>query len=241
MQCKIWEPLPGCSIPACLALPDTEVIRRPSSDSRPEEETAAHIVHGATMHENVLNGVLIISDKPFATRCTHMPQTQHRKSHGARTQHCKQTGPSVQYGTRLQEAHAGHRHTSTAAHRGKIPVQGTKVWKRGSPCLDKPVLPCGKHHRTHVAGTNQPYPAKHDNTKQQASIHPRTQEHMELQLHQHFATHIDRSCSLHKDTNHMLYWVGTAKMRVPKNTQKCGNTGSPCLDNPVSGQLGKGT
>ena len=61
---------------------------------------------------------------------------------------------------------------------------------------------------------------------------------MELQVHQHFATHIDPSCSLSKATNHILYWIGTAKTMVPKKTQKCGNTGSPCLDKPVLGQGG---
>ena len=48
---------------------------------------------------------------------------------------------------------------------------------------------------------------------------------MELQVHQHFATHIDPSCSLHKATNYILYWIGTSKMMVPKKIQKCGNTG----------------
>jgi hypothetical protein len=89
---------------------------------------------------------------------------------------------------------------------------------------------CCKHKPTRAS--------KHDNTKQQASMHPRTQEDMELQLHHHFATHIDPSCSLHQATNHILYWIGTATTMVPKNkTQKCGNTGSSCLDKPM---LGKG-
>ena len=55
--------------------------------------------------------------------------------------------------------------------------------------------PRGTYHRTHVAGISGPYPSKHDKTKQQASIHPRAQEHMELHLHQHIAGHIDPSCS----------------------------------------------
>ena len=55
-------------------------------------------------------------------------------------------------------------------------------------------------------------PSKHDHTKQQGSIHPRTQEHMEIQRHQHFDTHIDPFCSRHKATdNHILDWIGTAK------------------------------
>ena len=73
---------------------------------------------------------------------------------------------------------------------------------------------------------------------QQASTHPRTQEHRELQLHQQFAPHTDLSCSLHKATNHILYWIGSAKTMVPKKAQKCRNTGtrgrrvwtSPCWD-----------
>ena len=61
-----------------------------------------------------------------------------------------------------------------------------------------------------------------------------TPEHMEIQLHPHFDTCVDPSCSLHKATNHILYWIGTAKMMVPKS-QECGNTGSHYLDRPVFG------
>ena len=54
------------------------------------------------------------------------------------------------------------------------------------------------------------------NTKRQASIRPRTQEHMELQQHQHFDTPIGPSCSPHKATHHILHWIGTVKRVVPK-------------------------
>ena len=87
-------------------------------------------------------------------------------------------------------------------------------------CLDKPVLLHGTYHGIHVADISQREPSKHDNTRQQASKHSRTQARRESQLHQHFDTHIDASCSLHKATNHILYWIGTAiaKMMVPKKT-----------------------
>ena len=62
-----------------------------------------------------------------------------------------------------------------------------------------------------------------------ASIHPRTQEHMELHLHQHFDTHIEPSCSLHKDANHILCWIWP-KMMIPKEAHKCGNTRLRLLD-----------
>ena len=43
--------------------------------------------------------------------------------------------------------------------------------------------------------------------------YPKSQQHqhVELQLHQHFDIHIDHSCSLHKATNHISYWIGTEK------------------------------
>ena len=34
-----------------------------------------------------------------------------------------------------------------------------------SPCLDKPMVPSGMYHRTHVADVSQPYSSKHHNTK----------------------------------------------------------------------------
>ena len=103
----------------------------------------------------------------------------------------------------------------------------------GSRCLHRPVLPRSTSHGTHVADISEPYPSKHENTKQQTSRHPRTQKRMESQPHQHFDTRVDPSCSLHKATNRVLYWIGTAKTMVPKKTQKCQNTRSPCLDKPL--------
>ena len=41
------------------------------------------------------------------------------------------------------------------------------------------------------------------------------------------------SCSLHKATNHLLYWIRTAKATVPERAKKCGNTASPWSDMPV--------
>ena len=74
----------------------------------------------------------------------------------------------------------------------------------GSPCLDKPVLLRGTYHGTHIARISESDPSSHDNAKQWASIHPRAQEDMELQSHQHFATHIDPSSSLHRAINGIL-------------------------------------
>ena len=124
----------------------------------------------------------------------------------------------------IDAATRGH----SEARRDTAIAGGRKCGNTGSPCLDKPVLPRSTWHGTHVAGISQPDPSKHDKTKQQASTHPKTQERMELQRHQHFATPVDPSCGLHKATNHIVYWIGTAKTLVPKKTQKCGNTGSPC-------------
>ena len=131
---------------------------------------------------------------------------------------------------------------------GRFWFRGQRCGNTGSPGLDKPLLPPrGTHQGSHVADVSPP-PLK---TKQQGSIHPRTQEHMESQPlrqtsfppqpHQHFDTHIDPFCSRHKATdNRILDWIGTAKTMVPKKTQKCGNRGSPCLDMPVLGQHGGG-
>ena len=69
------------------------------------------------------------------------------------------------------------------------------------PCSDRPVVPRGTYHGTRVADIGQPLPSKHDTTKQQTGTHPRTQEHMEVQPHQHFATHTDPSCSPHQSDN----------------------------------------
>ena len=62
--------------------------------------------------------------------------------------------------------------------------------KHGSLCLDKPVLLRNRCHGTHITDISQPYPFVTTKGVQQASIHPRTQEHMELQLDQHFDTHM---------------------------------------------------
>ena len=99
-------------------------------------------------------------------------------------------------------------------------TRGRRVWT--SPCYRAA-------SGTYVADISQPDQSKHDNTKQQPSVHPRTQEHMESQLHQHFATHIDPSCRLHKAANHIFCWIGPIKTMVPKKPQKCRNTGPPCL------------
>ena len=121
--------------------------------------------------------------------------------------------------------------------RARFWFKAQKCVNMGWPCLDKPVLPRGMYHGKHVADISQPYPSKHGNAKQQASIPRRTQEHVELQLC--YATHIDPSRSLHKATNHILYSIRTAKTMVPKQTQQGGNMESPCLDKPVLG-LGAG-
>ena len=43
--------------------------------------------------------------------------------------------------------------------RARFSFRGQKGGNTGSPCLDKPVLPCTKCHRTHVAGIGEPYPS----------------------------------------------------------------------------------
>ena len=43
--------------------------------------------------------------------------------------------------------------------------RGQKCGNRESPCLDKPGLPRGMYHGTHVADISQPSPSKPDNTK----------------------------------------------------------------------------
>ena len=55
-------------------------------------------------------------------------------------------------------------------------LTGARFWFRvqksgntWSQCLNKPVLPRGTYHRTHVADISHPYPSKHDNTKKFSS------------------------------------------------------------------------
>ena len=94
-------------------------------------------------------------------------------------------------------------------------LRGQKCGNTGLPCLDKPVLPCGTYHGTHVAGcemgiVSDNRPAYTPGHKKKNYSHP--------------------SCSLHKATKHILDWMGTEPI-VPKKAQKWGNTGSPwCLD-----------
>ena len=60
-----------------------------------------------------------------------------------------------------------------------------------------------------------------------SSLHPTTQEHMELQLNHHFEAHIDPSCSLPTATNHVLCWIGTAKAMVEKKSHRVTVFGQP--------------
>ena len=83
--------------------------------------------------------------------------------------------------------------------RGRVSFQN--VWRRVHVLVRKPPPPCPntghvlvqgaivRKHGITVFGQARVTArhAKHDNTKQQASIHPGTLEHMELQLNQHFA------------------------------------------------------
>ena len=123
----------------------------------------------------------------------------------------------------------------------QVLAQGAKVRRHGVPVFgQKPVLPRSMYLRNTCCRHSLPYASKHNNTRQQAGKYPRIPEHMELQLCQHFVTHIDPSCSLHTATNHILYWIGTATTMVPKKTRKCGNTGLLCSDNLVLVQRGVG-
>ena len=109
-----------------------------------------------------------------------------------------------------------------------------------------PITPPGFRHvsavcrgaRTteHMLPTS-PTPTPQNMTKsvQQDPIHPKTKEQHQTLC---FATHMDPSCGLHKATNHILYRIGTTKRHIQKKAQKCGNTGSLCLDKPVLGQGG---
>ena len=88
------------------------------------------------------------------------------------------------------------------------------------------------------ADINQPYPSKHDNTKHFSSSAQLRYHSVAFILQQHFATRIDPCCSLHTAKNQIICWIGTAKTTVPEKNKKCGNTGLPCLDKPMSGQGG---
>ena len=71
-------------------------------------------------------------------------------------------------------------------NRGRVLVQGRGGGGAGGrsrvlPCLDKPMLPHGKYHRTHIAANATPVQLQKG--VRQATIHPRTHEHTELQLH----------------------------------------------------------
>ena len=67
---------------------------------------------------------------------------------------------------------------------------------------------------------------------QQASIHPKTQEHVALQLHQHLDTLIDPSCSLPKPQTTFLEPQKRWFQKRPKRLENRGRrvwTG-PCED-----------
>ena len=72
------------------------------------------------------------------------------------------------------------------SQRGPSSGSGAKVQEHGVAVFGQARVTT--RHGTHVAGISQPSPSKHDNPKQQAGTHPRTQEHMALQPHQHGAT-----------------------------------------------------
>ena len=119
--------------------------------------------------------------------------------------------------------------------RAKFWFRGHKCGNTGSPCLDKPVLPHGTYHGTLVADISQPSPSKHDDTSNSPAHTPRTQEHMELQPHQHFATHMDPSCSPHNATHHILCWIGTEDRWFQKRPKSAETRDrrvwtSPCRD-----------
>ena len=71
--------------------------------------------------------------------------------------------------------------------RGRVSSRGRKRRNTGSLCLDRPALPRGASRGTHVADVRHPLPL-HDGVPQPSTPPPRTQEHMESQPHQHFAT-----------------------------------------------------
>ena len=53
--------------------------------------------------------------------------------------------------------------------RARFWFRGQKCADRGSPYLDKPVLPRGTYHGAHVADVGHPHPSTHDNTKRNQS------------------------------------------------------------------------
>ena len=69
---------------------------------------------------------------------------------------------------------------------------------------------------------SQPSPSKHD----EAFLFMCTTQvalgclHVGLHGHRDFETHFDPSCSLHKATTHILYWIGAAKTMVPPKSSK---------------------
>ena len=91
---------------------------------------------------------------------------------------------------------------------GQVLVQGAKVRKHRVGVF-------GQAHSTarHVPRNKccRHKPAFPLATRQQAGIHPTTQEHKEKQLCQHFTAHMDTSCSPHNAANHILRCIGTAK------------------------------
>ena len=100
---------------------------------------------------------------------------------------------------------------------GQVLVQGAKVRKHGVPVFGQARVTARHVPWETSCRHNQNLPTQ-TTTKgvQQSGIHPRTQEHMELQLHQHIGTRADPSCSLPKATNHILCWTGTAETMGPK-------------------------
>ena len=107
---------------------------------------------------------------------------------------------------------------SPLSYTGRVLVQGAKMWKHGFAVFGQArVTP--KHVPQNTCCRNKPTLPLHDYKRVSASIHHRTQEHMELQLDQHFAP-MDSSCSLHKAANHIVYRIGNGKKNGSKKAQK---------------------
>ena len=123
-------------------------------------------------------------------------------------------------------------------HRDRVLVQGGNVRAHGgSPCLDRPGSPRGTPHGTHVADMSHLPPPQNMTIQSNTPAH--TPQHKSTRNYTHtnaLPPHTDPSCGPAQRYTPPSRLEWKRKKMVPKNAQKCGNTGYPCLDRPMFGQ-----
>ena len=103
-------------------------------------------------------------------------------------------------------------------------------------CLQKPLPTLGLIWKLDMLAFGAGIGAGLQASQQASELLMTTKGDTELRLHQHFDTHTESSCSLHKAANLILCWIGTAKKMVPTKRPNSAEIPSRhVLDKPILG------